>query len=94
MQINRVIWNEEIIEKLASKHGVTTEEVEALFESEPRLRRGPKGKRKGEDLYYAFGQTEAGRYLFVVFILKPQRMALIISARDMTDSERRWYRGK
>lgn len=33
----------------------------------------------------------AGRFLFVVFIYKPSRRALILSARDMTQGERRLY---
>ena len=41
---------------------------------------------------YAYGQTDAGRYLFVVFIYKLNRRALILSARDMTDKERQLYR--
>ena len=37
---------------------------------------------------------DAGRYLVVFFISKPQNMALPISARDMTNSERRYYNGQ
>jgi len=49
-------------------------------------------KRKGEDVYKAYGQTEAGRYLFVAFIYKLDHRALILSARDMDDDERDLYR--
>jgi len=45
-------------------------------------------QRKGEDLYIATGQTNAGRYLFVAFIFKVTKEALILSARDMTVAER------
>ena len=46
----------------------------------------------GEDVYAAFGQTLGGRYLSVFFIYKPARMtAVIISARDMSDKERKAY---
>jgi uncharacterized DUF497 family protein len=49
----------------------------------------------GEDVYAAFGQTLGGRYLSVFFIYKPVRKtAVIISARDMTDKERRAYARK
>lgn len=38
------------------------------------------------------GQTLGGRYLSVFFIYKPARkMAVIISARDMTEKERKAY---
>ncbi|UBF26942.1 hypothetical protein K9N68_02845 [Kovacikia minuta CCNUW1] len=47
-----------------------------------------KGDRKGEAVYLALGQTDAGRYLAVLFIYKPSAQALILSARDMADKER------
>jgi len=87
-----IVWLPEVIEKLETKHGVTFEEVEEVFQFDPIYRRGPRGKRHGENLYYAYGQTQTGRYLFVVFIYKRNRRALILSARDMTDKERRLCR--
>jgi uncharacterized DUF497 family protein len=92
VKIKALIWLPEIIEKLEIKHGVTVEEVEEVFELGPVFRRGPRGKRQSENLYKAYGQTEAGRYLFIVFIYKLNRRALILSARDMTDNERQLYR--
>ena len=50
-----------------------------------------KGNVKGEDLYSALGQTEAGRYLVIFFLNKGRGKALIISARDMDAKERRRY---
>ncbi len=91
MKIRSIIWLPQVIEKLESKHGVTVEDVEEIFALGPAYRRGPRGKRRGENLYKAYGQTEAGRYLFVVFIYKLDSRALILSARDMTDKERRLY---
>jgi uncharacterized DUF497 family protein len=92
VKITSLIWLPDIIDKLEVKHDVIVEEVEEVFEGGPIFRRGPRGKRKGENLYKAYGQTEAGRYLFVVFIYKLNRRALILSARDMTDTERALYR--
>ena len=92
MKINSVIWLPDVIEKLEAKHDVTAEEVEEVFRLGAVFRRGPRGKRPGEDLYKAYGQTEAGRYLFIVFIYKRDRRALILSARDMTSKEQRFYR--
>lgn len=94
MKITSIIWLPAVIEKLAVKHHVAPEEVEEVFKLNPVYRRGPKGKRQGENLYYAYGQTEAGRYLFVVFIYKRNRQALILSTRDMTGGEHRLYRNK
>jgi uncharacterized DUF497 family protein len=39
----------------------------------------------------ALGQTEAGRYLTVLFIHKKSKEALILSARDMAEKERKLY---
>jgi uncharacterized DUF497 family protein len=92
VQIKSIVWLPEIIEKLEVKHNVTIEEVEEVFELVPIFRRGPRGKRQGENLYKAYGQTKAGRYLFIVFIYKLNRRVLILSARDMTKREQRLYR--
>jgi len=45
----------------------------------------------GENMYAALGRTEEGRYLIVFFIHKLDGRALIISAREMDDSEKRLY---
>ena len=93
MRIDRLIWMEAVVEKITEKHAVSTDEVEQVFRNVPKFRRGPRGKRVGEDLYYAFGQTDAGRYLFIVFIFKREHRALVLSARDMEADERRWFQG-
>ena len=61
MRIDDVIWLDDIVEKIESKHGVATWEVEEVFLQRPEFRRGPKGRRGGENLYYALGPTRAGR---------------------------------
>jgi uncharacterized protein len=92
VRIRALIWLPDIVEKLEVKHDVTVEEVEEVFQLGPVFRRGPRGNRQGENLYKVYGQTEDGRYLFIVFIYKLNRRALILSARDMTEQERRLYR--
>lgn len=71
MRIYEVIWKERFVDKIAAKHGVTTEEIEDVLFSHPFVRFAEKGRATGEDLYAAYGQTEAGRYLVVFFIRKP-----------------------
>ena len=90
MELYEILWKTQYVEKLAAKHGVTTSEVEEVLFGRPHIRFWEKGKVRGEDLYLAYGQTDAGRYLIVFFIRKPHQTALPISARDMTDSERRY----
>ena len=91
MKIYEVIWKERFVEKLADTHDVFTDEVEEILFSSPHVRMAEKGRIKGENLYAAYGQTEAGRYLVVFFIRKRRYAALPISARDMTPAERRYY---
>ena len=91
MTITDLIWLENIVEKLAVKHQVDTVEVREVFDHRPHIRFVEKGHRVDENVYAAFGQTIAGRYLIVFFVMKHGGQALILSARDMTQSERRRY---
>jgi uncharacterized DUF497 family protein len=91
MRIDDVIWLSEFVEKLATKHRVTPDEVEQVLRTRRRIKRVERGDRAGEDLYAAGGQTDDGRYLLVYFVLKPGNLALVVSARDMTRAERRAY---
>ena len=94
MIIEGFIWLSDIIDKLESKHGVTRVEVENLFTQKPLFSKIQRGKIKGENLYRVLGQTESGRYIVAFFIYKTTRQALIISARDITDRERKYYARK
>lgn len=94
MKIERILWRTQFVEKLVAKHGVNTDEVEEILFGNPFVRFWEKGDVRGEDLYVAYGQSVGGRYLLVFFIRKPGNIALPISARDLTDSERRYYRGQ
>lgn len=100
MRIDQIHCSLEVAEKLAVKHQVEVEEAEEVLWSNPYIRFRERGKRKGENLYSAFGQTDAGRYLTVLLIYKQVFeeqsfwRALIISARDMTDTEHKQYERK
>ncbi|MDQ3248782.1 MAG: BrnT family toxin [Chloroflexota bacterium] len=92
MRIDDCIWLDDIVEKLASKHDVLTSEIEQVLADRPHFRYVSKGRHtRNEDVYAAYGQTEAGRYLTIFFIYKPGNLALIISARDMDNKERKQY---
>lgn len=91
MNIEGIIWLRTVVDKLAFKHHVETDEVEEVFGGKPKFRFVEKGEREGEDVYMALGQTEAGRYLTVLFIYKKTKEALILSARDMAGKERKMY---
>ncbi len=92
MEIFDLIFLDTIVEKLDRKHNVQEQEVREVFNNSPMIRFAEKGNRKNENVYAALGQTDSGRYLIVYFIYKQDKNALILSARDMDNAERRRYR--
>ncbi len=91
MRIRGIIWLRGVVDKLVAKHQVEPHEVEEVLRNHSKFRFVEKGDRKGDNVYLALGQTDAGRYLAVLFIHKSSREALILSARDMAAKERRQY---
>ncbi len=91
MIIEGFIWLTDFVDKLEFKHGVSMYEAESVFAGNPVYKKIQKGRVKGENLYRALGKTEAGRYLAVFFIYKKTHEVLVISARDMTEKERKNY---
>jgi hypothetical protein len=94
LKIREIIWLEDIVEKLERKHNVRQEEVTETLKNKPKFCFIEKGHRKGENVYAALGQTYGGRYIILFFVYKGNGQALIISARNMTTSERRFYEQK
>ncbi|MBA3018685.1 MAG: BrnT family toxin [Proteobacteria bacterium] len=91
MKITECLWIDKFVDKIIRKHNIYPEEVEEVFSKKPLIRRIEGGNVKGEDLFVSFGRTNAGRYLSVLFVRKRNKRALVISARDMTKSERKRY---
>ncbi len=80
-----------IEDKLIEKHQVDMGEVAELFSNEPSVRR--LGRDQYDEMRYgASGQTKSGRYLSVVFIWEQPETGRIITAREMTDKEKRAFR--
>lgn len=94
MWLKEIIWIDKFISKIQKKHNVAVEEVEEALLFDALFCRARRGKVNGEDVYIAYGKTQAGRYLFIVLIYKSPLKGLIISARDMTDKEKRYYNAK
>ena len=78
--------DDHILDKIETRHGVTFNEVEEACLSEKRHVR-----RSKEGLYKLFSQTTAGRYILVVLVNLGEGSWKIVTAREMTDSERRLY---
>ncbi|MBM3127844.1 MAG: BrnT family toxin [Chloroflexi bacterium] len=79
-------WDAENEDKIWDLHRVTRDEIEEVFDQHPLVRKARERK------YYAFGQTTEGRYLFIVFVWRPNRVIRVITARDMDESERFGFR--
>ncbi len=94
MRISGLIWLEEIVEKIQRKHNVNQDEVREVLRSSRHFRFVERGHRSGENVYAALGKTKAGRHLVVFLVRKKNDQALIISAREMTRSERTRYEKK
>jgi len=91
LRIYEVIWKEQFVDKIESRHQIKVKEVEEVLFSNTLFRKAQKGRIKDENLYIAYSQTESGRYLVVFFVYKKRKAALPISAREMTPSERNYY---
>ena len=87
-RIEGFIWREWVVEKITERHGVEPEEAEEAFFNPPY-----KVRRAGSGKYQLFGRSEGSRYLFIVFAWQGRRIR-VITARDVTDAERRYYRRK
>jgi uncharacterized DUF497 family protein len=95
LNVRGIIWIGEFVEKLARKHGVARDEVrQVLRDRKTKYRFVEKGHERDEDVYAALGRTNAGRCLIVFFVRKPEGRALVVSARTMTDTERKRYETK
>ena len=89
MMIHELIWPADRVEHIA-RHGVTPEEVEEVCFGRPLVQRA---KAEGKNpVYYVLGQTSAGRYLFCVVIQLPDGRGYPVTARPMTEKEKRRYR--
>ena len=88
MEIREFVWPTERIDHIA-RHGITPEEFEDVCFGRPLVLRG---KSEGQNpVYYVLGQTDAGRYLFCVVIRFPDGKGYPVTARPMTDREKRRY---
>jgi len=71
-----------------ARHGVVPEEVEEALVDNPLV------LRTGDGRYLGYGETGDGRPLFVVFVSQGDGRVRPLTARAMTEAERRLYRRK
>jgi uncharacterized protein len=84
-------WDESNVQKNWERHGVTPEEAEEIFFHEPLVVRADLWDGEDEKRYYALGQTNPGRLLFVVFTIR-RKLIRVVSSRDMNRNEAEVYR--
>lgn len=85
--IEAIEIDDQILDKIESRHGVLWHEAEeACYSEQLHVRRGREG------LYKVFSRTEAGRYLLVVLVELGGGVWKVVTARGMTEPEQRLYR--
>ncbi|HLA91778.1 MAG TPA: hypothetical protein VJL28_15225 [Gemmatimonadaceae bacterium] len=85
MRIGDFEWDEGNVVHLALGHGIEVQETEEVFAIAPFFRRTRLGH------YAAFGRTQAGRLLVIVFETKSAGTVRPITGWDMDIAERRYY---
>ena len=85
--IRGFLWDDENVEHIG-RHGVSPDEVEEVLSGNPLVLRGRDGR------HLAYGPSLGGRYLFAVYVSRRGAGARVLTARDMTEKEKRLYRAK
>ena len=80
-------WDDENAAHIG-RHRVAPDEVEEIFINGPVVLRGR------DDRYLAYGRTAGGRLVFVVYVARPRGQIRVLTARDMTEREKRFYRAR
>ena len=82
-----LLWDDDTIEHIWERHHLSIEEVdEAFHDPEALIHRGKYHRQ------VVYGQTEGGRYLTIIVEPVSRKEAWLITAWDMTDSERKQYK--
>jgi len=83
-------WDSGNLTKSQQKHDVSPSECEQIFFNHPLVAARDERHSDQENRFFALGETDAGRLLFVVFVIRKD-MIRVISARDMNRKERKVY---
>jgi hypothetical protein len=67
-------------------------ECEQVFFNRPLVVAEDIQHSESEDRFFALGQSDSGRLLFVAYVLRGDKLR-VISARDMTRREQKEYEG-
>jgi len=84
-------WSGGNADKNWERHHVTSLEAEQVFFNTPLFTGADNAHSGKEKRFYALGQTDDGRELFIAFTMRNRHLR-VVSARDMSRKERRVYR--
>jgi uncharacterized protein len=85
MKIADLEWDEWNSQHIALGHGIGPAEAEEVFAHNPLFRKTKRGH------YAAMGPTLDGRYLVLIFEMRRNGIARVITGWDMSDAEKRYY---
>jgi uncharacterized DUF497 family protein len=86
MRVHNLVWDEQNLDHIAD-HQVEWYEVEETVWDDSWFE-----NRRGRQRYHVYGQTDDGRYLFIVLDRTVNDDFYVVTARDMDDGERKYYR--
>jgi uncharacterized DUF497 family protein len=83
-------WDSANLNKNWDKHKVAHFECEEVFFNKLLVVSLDIKHSSHEARFYALGKTDRNRCLFLVFTIRNKKLR-VISARDMSKKERKWY---
>ena len=83
-------WDQGNIDKNLIKHNVENWECEQVFFNDPLVVIDDLKHSVAEKRFTAFGRTDVGRLLIVIFTIR-SKLIRVISAREMSRRERNFY---
>ena len=86
----RFEWDDEKARRNLSKHGVSLEEAQTVFDDDLATIRNDEDHSVVENREIIVGRAESGRLLLVSFTSRGEAFR-IINARELTKSERQAY---
>jgi len=86
-------WNDQKAKSNLRKHRVTFEEAAMVFSDFLSFTYDDEGHSQVERRYATLGMSNQGRILVVAHTMRGEQIR-IISAREATPQERRWYEEK
>jgi uncharacterized DUF497 family protein len=81
-------WDEGNLLKNWERHRVSASECEQVFFNRPLVALPDVAHSGDESRFYALGQTDTARHIFMVFTVR-NNLIRVISARDMNRKERK-----